>query len=59
MERWTSNSPLSSEVPLNIEYDPIQYGIPPDTLPDKKFGYTKNYNTKNKKWKQKLHGVTY
>tara|TARA_A100001011_G_C14111143_1_gene757056 strand:- start:116 stop:637 length:522 start_codon:yes stop_codon:yes gene_type:complete len=35
-ERWTSNSPLSSEVPLIVEYDPIQYGFPPDKLPTPK-----------------------
>ena len=27
-ERWTSNSPLSSEVPLVVEYQPTQYGSP-------------------------------
>lgn len=35
-ERWTSNSPLSSEVPLTVEYDPSQYGFPPDKLPTPK-----------------------
>ena len=25
-KRWTSNSPLSVDVPLAIEYDPVQYG---------------------------------
>ena len=33
MERWTSNAPLSSEVPLTIEYNPTRYGMPPDKLP--------------------------
>tara|TARA_B100000214_G_C23973960_1_gene631749 strand:+ start:4728 stop:5216 length:489 start_codon:yes stop_codon:yes gene_type:complete len=66
MERWTSNSPLSSDVPLKIEYDPIQYGLPPDELqtpkPKKKKDYPKRENEGDKskrKWKKKLHGVTY
>ena len=57
MERWTSNSPLSSEVPLIIEFDPTQYGIPPDKLPSPKLAKVK-YKTKTK-WKKKIHGVTY
>jgi predicted GIY-YIG superfamily endonuclease len=27
-ERWTSNAPLASEVPLEVEYDPTCYGTP-------------------------------
>ena len=27
-ERWTSNAPLASEVPLQVEYSPTQYGEP-------------------------------
>jgi predicted GIY-YIG superfamily endonuclease len=29
-ERWTSKSPMASEVPLTVEYTPTQYGHPPD-----------------------------
>ena len=28
-ERWTSNSPLASEVPLTFEHLPTRYGLPP------------------------------
>tara|TARA_B100000482_G_C12588451_1_gene290637 strand:- start:93 stop:389 length:297 start_codon:yes stop_codon:yes gene_type:complete len=41
-ERWTSNSPLSAEVPLIVEYDPTQYGFPPDEIPTPKLKQKKN-----------------
>lgn len=55
-ERWTSNSPLSCEVPLNVEYDPEKYGFPPENIA---------LQTKKKKPKKtkanfkKLYGVSY
>lgn len=58
-ERWTSNSPLSSEVPLSVEYDPIQYGFPPDTLPELKRIPPPFRNTTNTPFKKNLHGVKY
>ena len=54
-ERWTSNSPLSSEVPLIVEWLPTQYGYPPDSLPTCTSTKRKPGNTKFKK----LHGVSY
>tara|TARA_A100001015_G_scaffold319272_1_gene441664 strand:- start:3895 stop:4371 length:477 start_codon:yes stop_codon:yes gene_type:complete len=65
MERWTSNAPLSSDVPLHIEYDPIQYGLPPEKLPTpkEKKKFTKNtlqkQTQKKKGFKKNLLGVTY
>lgn len=64
MERWTSTSPLSSEVPLSVEYNPTQYGMPPDTLPSPKVKKesTNRQTTKStgaRKWKKKLYGVSY
>ena len=50
-ERWTKNSPLSTEVELQIEYNPIQYGLAPE-----------NYNEEPiyrrlKKYKKRLYGT--
>lgn len=65
-ERWTKNSPLSSEVPLTIEYNPTCYGFPPDKLPSPKIKKvisktdTPNLMEKKKRaYKRKLHGVHY
>ena len=72
-ERWTSTSPLSSEVPLTLQYNPIEYGFPPENYghikddagkkPAKRSGARKTQkartSNKNKKFKKKLHGVTY
>ena len=66
-ERWTKNSPLASEIPLNVEYDPIQYGFPPDELPTQKQRHrkaisnkqTSKTDTKKNKWKKHLLGVKY
>ena len=61
-ERWTSNSPMSCDVPLNNEYSPLQYGKPPElyclnTLktPTAKCGHRR----KQKDFKRKLLGVSY
>ena len=58
-ERWTSNSPLSIEVPLTVQYDPETYGFPPETLPEapKKRGYKRSEQKRN--FKKNLHGVSY
>jgi predicted GIY-YIG superfamily endonuclease len=61
-ERWTSNSPLASEVLLTVEYNPTQYGMPPDKLPSpkvKKTQTTKPFEKKKRVYKKRLHGVTY
>ena len=63
-ERWTSNSPLASEVPLIVEFHPTQYGMPPDKLPSPKVKkITQKTQTKPKiakrGFKKKLYGVTY
>jgi predicted GIY-YIG superfamily endonuclease len=59
MERWTSTSPLSSEVPLTVEYDPTKYGMPPENLPSPLKKVVTIHKTKKKSWKKTLHGVTY
>lgn len=59
MTRWTSNSPLSSEVPLIVEYDPTQYGSPPDELPTPAAPSNHFKRSNKSKWKKKLHGVVY
>ena len=33
-ERWTTNSPLSKDVPLVVTYNPTQYGFPPSNYHD-------------------------
>ena len=61
-ERWTSNSPLAVDVPLTIEYEPLQYGIPPNELPlaSKSLKKTTSKKTSHKKkFKKNLHGVRY
>jgi len=65
-EYWTCNSPPSSEVPLTVSYNPIEYGVPPEiynivtkkapTHTLKKKQKTKNSRTK---WKKNLYGVKY
>lgn len=68
-ERWTSNSPLASEVKLTIYKRPLQFGVPPenyDSLQKQKVATktsvfkseTKNKN-KTRKFKKKLYGVNY
>ena len=66
MERWTSNSPVSSEVPLTVEYNPTQYGMPPDKLPSPKVKKVthktqtaKLIEKKKTVYKKRLHGVNY
>ena len=59
-ERWTSNSPLASEVPLTVEYLPTKYGEPPEQLaPNIETKVTKIYKKRQNNYKKKLHGVTY
>ena len=61
-ERWTSNSPLSSDVPLEVEYSPTQYGAPPENYEDTTMRpHDKPPRKKKvkKKFRERLHGVTY
>ena len=58
-ERWTSNSPLSSEIPLHLEYQPVNYGVPSDFPPVKNETHRLH---DRKRWKKKiktLGGVKY
>lgn len=73
-ERWTSNSPLASEVNLIIHKQPLQFGLPPENYDSlqkqkkndkntKKFKSTKNHKNetkhKTRKFKKTLYGVNY
>lgn len=65
-ERWTKSSPLACEVPLTLEFNPTQYGMPPDKLPSpkvkkitQKTPTTKPIERKKRVYKKKLHGVNY
>jgi len=61
-ERWTSNSPLASEVPLTLEYAPLRYGIPPLILPSPPSNTHMKRQGKRRKgsgFVKRLHGVTY
>ena len=58
-ERWTSNSPLASEVPLSVEFSPVHYGVPPEE-------YTLQTNVRRRQtsnrrgtFSKNLHGVRY
>lgn len=60
MTRWTSNSPLASEVPLDVECLPTQYGEPPDARPsESKGGRSTTGKTSSRQFKRNLHGVRY
>ena len=59
MERWTSTSPPSSDVPLTVEFNPTHYGMPPETLPTPVKSAPKPKTKCRRKWKKNLHGVTY
>ena len=56
-ERWTSNSPPSSEIPLNMEYSPSQYGQPPEVYAPRPL--QKMLKRKEPKQFKKLPGVSY
>lgn len=59
-ERWTSNAPLSSEVPLTLEYDPTHYGLPPETLlAPCQVVAGKKQRRQHRGFKRTLHGVRY
>lgn len=58
-EKWTINSPPSSEVPLNVEYNPEQYGQPPENYEAVKPPLEKNKKKNTKEKFKKLYGVKY
>ena len=61
-ERWTSNSPLSAEVPLQFEYTPTQYGSPPEVyapLKGKASTAPRRKSAPRKRFKKTLHRVNY
>ena len=63
-ERWTSNSPLAAEVPLRVEYEPVQYGGPPTqyikTATEPAYGRkTKKGKKGVRRFKKTLHHVSY
>lgn len=66
-ERWTSNSPLASEVDLQVEFSPTLYGEPPRDTPagnavasrgrrEQRRGASQ---PKRRAFKTRLHGVSY
>ena len=57
--RWTSNSPLAADVPLEIEYDPTRYGMPPTSLPTEDARSRPYAPRRGVRFKKRLHGVTY
>ena len=62
-ERWTSNAPLSSEVSLSVEFDPMQYGryelSQPSLSESKQEPCRDKHKKRKKRWRQSLYGVTY
>jgi len=59
-ERWTSNAPLASEVPLTLEWQPTQYGDSAEFESTMRGGVAaKARRTKPRGFKRALHGVTY
>lgn len=72
-DRWTSNSPLASEVPLTFAYSPTEYGYPSEceivadaasTVPllsgsCKHQGLVSNTKPPRREFNKKLYGVTY
>jgi predicted GIY-YIG superfamily endonuclease len=57
-ERWTSNSPPACEVELFCEWEPIKYGLPPETLPICSTKPVKMMAEKKRGFPN-LHGVNY
>lgn len=62
-ERWTSNSPLSAEVPLRFELEPTRFGSPPaiyePVVPDRDQQSTFVPKPRRVDFKRRLHGVGY
>ena len=61
-ERWTSNAPLASSVPLVVEWEPDRYGLPPEGGANRGGGATRGGSPKKRHtrpFKKTLHGVSY
>jgi len=60
-ERWSINSPPAYEVPLVTEFEPQQFGCPPDTYTEICKSTASMATRKHKKtnWKKRLCGVQY
>lgn len=59
-ERWTSNAPLASDVPLALEWQPTQYGDSAEFESKASGGTATNARrTRTRGFKKTLHGVTY
>jgi len=61
-DRWTSNAPPSCEVPLTVEYEPTQYGAPPEDYTTREQQHVEQHKTceagvRKRRWRNKLHGV--
>tara|TARA_B110000046_G_C12994440_1_gene399397 strand:- start:1550 stop:2002 length:453 start_codon:yes stop_codon:yes gene_type:complete len=59
-DRWTSNSPPASEVPLTLEYIPTVYGGPPDEYtPSAATPVSKCRRRRKTNFAKSLHSVHY
>lgn len=58
-EKWTSNSPLASEIPLRVQNLPTEYGGPPDNYSVKVKERRTSVTTKPARRRKKVHGVSY
>ena len=63
-DRWTSNAPLASEIILDVEFNPTQYGMPSEKSIKcmETSGAYKDISERTKRRKcrfKKIHGVSY
>ena len=58
-ERWTTNAPPSCEVPLSVEWEPSQYGFPLEDAPLEAQPRAPRRPAARRRFKKRLHGVTY
>ena len=60
-ERWSTNSPLASEVPLSIQFHPEQYGIPPHAYHEicKRVTPPTTRKCTSTTWRKSLCGIKY
>ena len=61
-DRWTSNAPPASEVPLAVEFNPTQYGMPPVQYEADRYTKETHRRTRHQRgrggWRKRLYGVT-
>lgn len=60
-ERWSSNSPLASDIPLVTQFHPQEYGHPPENYFEicESASPIARCKRENKNWKKNLYGVKY